>query len=141
MSVGGRYWIHHQIPFREGITEGLTYKKHGDEPLLYFYNWVFPTTYLQHSGKGFDIGTLDVLGVDRLRFRHLWFGPPDTPAETVARGQRLLEADPTIAQDVEICRLVQHAHDSGFAPPGRLVAGREALLTHFYRLIVELMEP
>ena len=43
-------------------------------------------------------------------------------------------------QDVEICRLVQRSHDSGVAPAGRLLAGREALLTHFYKLIVEMME-
>ena len=140
MEVGGRYWIHHTIPFRDGITEGPTFAKHGDDPLLYFYNWVFPTTYLQHAGKGFDIGTLDVLDVDRMRFRHMWFGPRDTTPETAELCQRLLEADPTIQQDVEICRLVQHAHDSGFAPAGRLIQGREHLLTHFYRLIVDLMD-
>ena len=140
MEVGGKYWIHHTIPFRDGITEGLTFKKHGDEPLLYYYNWVFPTTYLQHSGKGFDIGTLDVLDVDHMRFRHMWFGPKDTSPETIAMGQKQLEADPTIQQDVDICRRVQHSHDSGVAPAGRLLPGREALLTHFYKLIVELME-
>jgi hypothetical protein len=32
---------------------------------------VFPTTYLQHSGRGFDVGTVQVLDVDRIRFRHL----------------------------------------------------------------------
>lgn len=140
MAVGGRYWIHHQIPFRDGIEEGLTFKKHGDAPLMYFYNWVFPTTYLQHSGKGFDIGTVDVLSADRIRFRHMWFAPADTTAETIADGQRQLERDPTIHQDIEICGRVQHAHASGVAPAGRLIPGREALLTHFYKLIVEMMD-
>ena len=135
LGVGGRYWIHHSIPFRDGIPEGPTYV-----PDTYYYSWVFPTTYLQHSGKGFDIGTVDVVDVDRIRFRHLWFAPAGTPAETIALAQQQLEADPTIPQDVEICRLVQHAHDSGVAPAGRLLPGREALLTHFYKVIVEMME-
>lgn len=140
MTVGGRYWIHHQIPFRDGIDEGITYKRVEGEPFHYFYNWVFPTTYLQHSGKGFDIGTLDILGVDRMRFRHMWFGPANTPPETIALGQKQLEGDVTIQQDVDICRRVQHSHDSGVAPAGRLLPGRELLLTHFYKVIVEMMD-
>ena len=134
MGVGGRYWIHHSIPFHAGVAEGPTFL-----PDTYHYQWIFPSTYLQCSGKGFDIGTIDPVAVDRLRFRHLWFAPRGTPADDIALAQRQLDADPTIPQDVEICRLVQHAHDSGVAPAGRLVAGREALLTHFYKLIVELM--
>ena len=136
MAVGGRHWIHHSIPFREGVPEGPTYV-----PEMYFYNWVFPTTYLQHSGKGFDIGTIDVVAVDRIRFRHMWFAPLGTSAETIALAQRQLEGDPTIPQDVEICRLVQRSHDSGVAPAGRLVPGREALLTHMHTLIAEMMSP
>lgn len=135
MAVGGRYWIHHAIPFRDGIPEGPTYV-----PDTYFYNWVFPSTYLQHSGKGFDIGTIDIVAVDRLRFRHMWFAPVGTPADTIALAQRLLDGDATIPQDVDICRLVQRSHDSGVAPAGRLIAGREHLLTHFYKLIVEMMD-
>src|SRR5262249_26203916 len=64
MQVGGTNWIWHRIPFREGITEGLTFKAKAGEPLYYHYHWVFPTTYLQHAGKGFDIGSVDVLGPD-----------------------------------------------------------------------------
>ena len=51
----------------------------------YFYNWVFPTTYLQHSGRGFDVGTVQVLDVDRIRFRHLCFLPPDLDDATRRR--------------------------------------------------------
>jgi phenylpropionate dioxygenase-like ring-hydroxylating dioxygenase large terminal subunit len=134
MEVGGRYWIHHSIPFRDDIPDGPTYVAD-----TYWYNWVFPATYLQHSGRGFDIGSIDIVDVDRLRFRHLWFAPKGTPPETIELAQKLLEHDPTIPQDVEICRLVQRSHDSGVAPAGRLLAGREALLTHFYKLIVEMM--
>jgi phenylpropionate dioxygenase-like ring-hydroxylating dioxygenase large terminal subunit len=141
MEVGGRYWIHHTIPFRDGVDEGITFKRVAGEPFNYHYSWIFPTTYLQHSGRGFDIGTLDVVAVDRMRFRHMWFGPTDTPPETIALGQRMLEADVTIQQDVDLCGRVQRAHASGFAPTGRLVPGREALLTHFYKLIAELVEP
>lgn len=38
-----------------------------------------------------------------------------------------------------ICGRVQAAHGSGFAPPGQLLPGSEHLLTHFYKLIVELV--
>jgi phenylpropionate dioxygenase-like ring-hydroxylating dioxygenase large terminal subunit len=138
MEVGGRYWIHHTIPFRDGIDEGVTFRRTPGEPFNYHYSWIFPTTYLQHSGKGFDIGTIDVLAADRLRFRHMWFAPRDTPTDVVALGQKLLESDVTIQQDVALCARVQRSHASGFAPTGRLVPGREALLTHFYKLIVEM---
>lgn len=141
LAVGDTpYWIHHRIPFRDGIGEGITYKPPADGPFLYHYQWIFPATYLQHSGKGFDIGTVQVLDVDRIRFRHLWFGPRGLDDETKQLAQRMLEADPTIAQDVDICRRVQQAHASGAAPPGCLVPGREALLIHFYKLIVSMME-
>lgn len=135
MVVGGRYWIHHSIPFRDGVPDGPTYVAD-----TYWYNWIFPATYLQHSGKGFDIGSIDIIDVDRLRFRHMWFAPAGTSPETIELAQKQLEHDPTIPQDVEICRLVQRSHDSGVAPAGRLLAGREALLTHFYKLIVEMMD-
>jgi len=135
LGVGGRWWIHHSIPFRDGVPEGPTFV-----PDTYHYTWVFPTTYLQHCRKGFDIGSIDVLAVDRLRFRHMWFAPHGTPADVVAAAQHALENDPTIPQDQEICRLVQRSHDSGVAPAGRLLQGRESLLTHFYRVIVEMMD-
>ena len=65
--------------------------------------------------------------------------PPDTPEEVKAKGQRQLEADATIRQDVDICNRVQRGHQTGLAPTGRLLGEPEHLLRHFQRLIVEMM--
>jgi choline monooxygenase len=139
LAVGGRYWIHHRIPFRDGVEAGITYAPPPEGPWYYFYNWVFPTTYLQHSGRGFDVGTVQVLDVDRIRFRHLCFLPPDLDDATRAKGKRRLDADATIHQDVDICTRVQRSHAAEVAPPGTLLPQNEALLTHFYRLILDMM--
>jgi choline monooxygenase len=139
MHVGGKHWIWHRIPFREGVTEGLTFQATPGEPLYYHYHWVFPTTYLQHAGKGFDIGSVDVVAPNRIRFRHICFMPNGTPQETLDLGNRVLERDPTIWQDVGICNRVQVGHDSGVAPRGRMLAEPELLQQHMYRLIVEMM--
>jgi choline monooxygenase len=128
LGIGGPNWIHHALPFRD------------DAERYYHFCWILPSTYLQHMGHGFDLGTVDIIGVDRLRLRHIGFAPPTDSAERIAKAQQWLDADPTLDQDTEICRLVQRAHDAGIAPPGRLVAGREHLLTHLYRRIVEMME-
>ncbi len=140
MAIGGRYWIHHRIPFRRGVPPGITYAPpaSGGE-WNYYYHWVFPTTYLQFSGVGFDIGSVDVQAPDRIGFRHLCFLPPDTPPETLARGKRLLDRDATIQQDVQICDRVQDSHATGLAPTGRMLAGTEELVAHFQRVIVEMM--
>ncbi len=135
MCVGGRYWIHHKIPFRKDWDPGPLMPE--GRPDFYYYNWIFPTTYMQHYGNRFDIGTLEVLSVDRLRFKHIGFLDPDTEPELVALGQKALEYDTTIPQDVEICNRVQHAHASGVAPIGRLIPQIEHLLTHFYRVVIE----
>jgi len=128
LGIGGPTWVHHTLPFRD------------DDRRAYHFSWVFPTTYVQFTGRGFDVGSVSVLGVDRLRHRHIGFGSPSDTPERIAAAQAWLDRDPTIDQDVEICRLVQRALDSGVAPIGRLLAGREHLLTHLYRRIVEMME-
>ena len=139
LSIGGRYWIAHKIPFREGINLGPTLQPPPGEPFNYYYHWIFPTTYLQHYANRFDIGTLDVRAVDRMRFRHITFVPPDTEPAVIDDGQRRLDVDPTILQDVDICERVQTSHASGMGMPGRLLPGSEFLLQHFQRLIVEMM--
>ena len=138
-SVGGRYWIHHKIPFRKGAPGGISWGPVEGRPYDYYYHWVFPTTYLQFAGRGFDIGSVDVVGVDKIRFRHLCFLPPETPAELKAKGQRQLEGDATIGQDVDICNRVQRGHQTGLAPTGRILGEPEHLLRHFQRLIVEMV--
>jgi phenylpropionate dioxygenase-like ring-hydroxylating dioxygenase large terminal subunit len=45
LEIGGRWWIHHTMPFREGIQDGPTFKAD-----TYYYSWVFPATYVQHTG-------------------------------------------------------------------------------------------
>ncbi len=140
LGVGGPNWIHHRIPFRSGVEEGPTYKRpENGDPFWYHYNWIFPTTYLQHSGKGFDIGSINVLGVDQIRFRHIWFMPPDTPEPDRALGHKYLVGDPTIRQDVDICQRVQANHATGVAPQGRMLAEPEFLLQHLQQRIVEMI--
>jgi choline monooxygenase len=138
MHVGGERWIWHRIPFREGIGDGLTWAAK-DGKLDYYYHWVFPTTYLQYAGRGFDIGSVDVVAPDRIRFRHVCFMPAGTPAETLELGQQVLPLDPTIWQDVGICNRVQEGHASGMAPTGRTLAEPEFLLQRMHRLIVQMM--
>lgn len=138
--VGARYWIHHRIPFRDEAASAPTFRRREGKPLVYYYQWIFPTTYLQFvTDDSFDIGAIDVIDVDRIDFRHITFMPPGTAPETIEQGRARLASDPTIHQDVDICRRVQHAHASGLAPTARLLVEPERLLTHFQHLIVEMM--
>jgi phenylpropionate dioxygenase-like ring-hydroxylating dioxygenase large terminal subunit len=139
LAIGGRYWIYHRIPFRDGVPDGITWQRDASGELTYFFNYIFPAAYVQYTGKGFDVGSVQAIAVDKVRWRHLAFLPKDTPPEVRAAGQRALEQTPTINQDVAICNRVQAAHESGFAPPGHLLPQSEHLLTHFYKLIVELV--
>ena len=139
MWIGGKHWIHERMRFRDSMSEGLTYKRVPGQPLYYCYYWIFPTTYLQFSGRGFEIGTVDVLAVDKMRMRHICFFPPDTPADFLAKGKARLAADATIWQDVDLCNRVQAAHATGLAPQGRFLKGPEFLLTHLQRRVVEMM--
>jgi phenylpropionate dioxygenase-like ring-hydroxylating dioxygenase large terminal subunit len=139
LFVGGRYWIHHIVPFRPDFAGSLSTQKHDGKPFNYYYHWVFPTTYLQFAGKGFDIGSVDVVAVDKIRFRHLWFMPPSTPKDALAEAQKRLDGDPTIWQDVDLCNRVQLGHMTGLAPTGRVLTGTEHLLSYFQHLIVDMM--
>jgi phenylpropionate dioxygenase-like ring-hydroxylating dioxygenase large terminal subunit len=139
LVIGGRNWIYHLIPFRDGVPDGITLQRDANGELTYFFNYVFPAAYVQYTGKGFDVGSVQAIAVDKVRWRHLAFLPKDTPAEVRAAGQRALAQEPTITQDVAICGRVQAAHESGFAPPGNLLPRSEHLLTHYYKRIVELV--
>ena len=139
IAVGGRYWIHHTIPFRESFNGSLTTKRNPGVPFNYYYHWVFPSTYLQYSGRGFDIGSLDIIAVDKIRFRHICFMPRDTPAERLEQGRKQLAADATIHQDVVLCNAVQRGHAGGMAPTSRVLREPEFLLSHFQHLIVDMM--
>ena len=112
-------------------------------PPLYHYHWIFPTTYFQYkmwgsSAAGFDIGTLDVLDVDRIVFRHLVFLPRDLDAEGIAKRRARFDTNTTIPEDVAICSPGSAAHAAGVTPPGRLLPGSEWLLQHFQRVVIEM---
>ena len=138
LVIGGRNWIYHLIPFRDNVPDGLTLARDANGELMYFFNYVFPSAYVQYTGKGFDVGSVQAVAVNKVRWRHLVFLPKDTPAEVRAAGAQALAAEPTINQDVGICNRVQASHETGVAPPGHLLPGSENLLTHYYKLIVEL---
>ena len=140
LIIGERNWIYHRIPFREGATPGLTVQPDVNGELMYFFNYVFPSAYVQFTGRGFDVGSVQAVSVDKVRWRHLVFLPKGTPAEVRAAGAIALAANSTINEDVAICNRVQAAHKTGFAPPGTLLPGSEHLLTHYYKLIGELVE-
>ena len=140
LSVGGRFWIHHRIPFRDGVDLGGILQPDGEDGRAhYHYAWIYPGTYLQHYGDRFDVGSVAAVAPDRIRFTHTTFVPTGTPAKAVARLQHLLETDATIHQDVDICHRVQAAHEAGVAPPGRLLPSAEHLLTHLYKTGLELL--
>jgi hypothetical protein len=138
-AVGGRYWIHHTIPFREHFNGSLTTQRVAGRPFNYYYHWIFPTTYLQYSGKGFDIGALDIVAVDKIRFRHICFMPKGTSSELKAQGKKQLADDATIQQDVALCTRVQAGHAGGMAPTARIFPQPEFLLSHFQHVIVEMV--
>jgi hypothetical protein len=121
------------------VPDGINWQRGADGDLTYFFNFVFPGTYVQYSGKGFDVGSMQALAVDKVRWRHLAFLPKGTPEEVREAGRQYLVHEPTINQDVVICNRVQAAHETGLAPAGQLLPRSEHLLTHFYKLIVELV--
>lgn len=140
IEVGGPSWIYHLIPFRDSVLDGPTWQRSEDGDLTYVFTYVFPSTYVQYTGKGFDVGSALPVSVDEVRWRHQSFLSADTSPELRELCRAALAQDPTINQDVAICARVQAAHRTGFAPPGHLLPVSEGLLTHFYRRIVELVE-
>lgn len=138
-GVGGRYWIHHTIPFRPHFEGGITTRKVAGRAFEYYYHWIFPTTYIQYAGMGFDVGALDIIAPDRIAFRHIAFMPKGTPQEVLDKGARQLAADPTIAQDVDLCTRVQAGHASGMAPQARVFPEPEFLLSHYHHVIVDMV--
>ena len=168
LSLGGRFWSSHTIPFRRVplgerapirhptptsgrvVSEvntrigtpappGASAAASDIEPRLYHFHWIFPATYFQHAGWGFDIGSVDVLGVEEIRFRSLTFVPTDTPADELEALRQRYSLNPTVDEDVAICGHVQRAHATGMAAPGRLLPSSEWLLGHFQRVVVEMV--
>lgn len=126
LTIGGRFWSTHQIPFR-------------DDDRQYFFHWVFPTTYFQYAGAGFDVGTMEIIDIDHIVFRSLSFVPRGTSEADISELEEKLDGSPTIPEDVAICERVQAAHEVGVAPPGRLLPESERLVLHFERAILEMV--
>ena len=148
LTVGARHWIWHDVPYQKsaedvaayyGIQAGPT-----AEPPRYQFHWIYPTTYFQYrvfnsTVSGFDLGTLDVVGVDRFVFRHRVFLPVGTPQAEVDERKHQLATGETIPEDIAICERVQAAHEANAVPPGRLLPRSEWLLQHFQRVLIETM--
>jgi carnitine monooxygenase subunit len=142
LTVGSRFRISHKVPLRQsavGTAVAMPSSADQGDRIYYHFHWIFPTTYFQYAGAGFDIGAIGVRGVDEILFRHLTFLPIGMSEAEVAERRQRLDVDPTVSEDVAICERVQQAHTADFAPPGRLLPGSEWLLQHFQRVIVELM--
>ncbi len=140
MALGGRFWSNHSIPFRPvPLGDRQRIAPPADERRTYYFNWIFPTTYFQHAGWGFDIGTVDVRGVDEIGFRSLTFVPTGTSDADVEALRQRYAVNPTVDEDVAICERVQHAHATGVAAPGRLLPSSEWLLSHYQRVVVEMV--
>lgn len=154
LSVGGRYWTSHTIPFRANAPSGDGDANDGANPQsgngarpaakrgLYHFHWVFPNTFFQYTtlDRGFDIGSVDVRGVNDIEFRNFFFVPKSMPDDEVEKLRLQCDQDPVVGEDVGICERVQVAHEAGLVPPGRLLPGSEWLLQHFQRVLVEMME-
>jgi choline monooxygenase len=140
LALGGRYWSSQSIPFRPVPLGERGVEPPGDGAARrYYFHWIFPTTYFQHAGWGFDIGAVEVRGVDELRFHSLTFVPAATTDDEIAALRQRYAANPTVDQDVAICQHVQRAHATGVAAPGRLLPSSEWLLGHFQRVVVEMV--
>jgi len=136
-AVGGRYWSTHTIPFRP-VPLGDSAGPPGDNR-LYHFHWIFPTTYFQYAGMGFDIGSVTVRGVDEIGFRSLTFVPTEMSDGEVETMRERYTGNPTVDQDVAICQRVQRAHATGVAATGRLLLSSEWLLSYFQRLVIEMV--
>jgi choline monooxygenase len=138
-AIGGRYWSTHTIPFRPvplGDRPSVA-PTTGDDARLYHFHWIFPTTYFQYAGWGFDIGSVSVRGVDEIGFRSITFVADDMSGDEVEAMRERYSGNPTVDQDVAICQQVQRAHATGVARTGRLLLSSEWLLSHFQRVVVE----
>lgn len=132
LAVGGPHWSSHRVPLRPAAGR--------DSTAVYVFHWVWPTTYVQYvTGGGFDVGSIRILDVGRIEFRHVTFLPTTTTPDDVAARRERMRQDPTVAEDVAICEGVQRAHASGVAEPGRLLPGSEQLVSHFQRVLVDAL--
>lgn len=141
--IGGRYWISHSTPFRREAWNRLYPSKAlaPDDPLpTYHFHWVFPSTYFQYKGsEEFDIGSVEIEDVNRIRFRSLVFLQKSATADERRLREERADADPTIPEDIAICERVQTSHAAGFSPQGRLLPRSESLVHHLQGVLLDML--
>jgi choline monooxygenase len=138
ISVNGRFWSTHRVPLRrsaEGTNVAAPTGPAGDGN--YYFHWLFPCTYFQYAGGGFDVGTITARDVNHIVFHHMTFLRSDASSAEIASREERLDEDPTASEDIAICERVQTAHETGVAVPGRLLPRSEWLLLHFQRVVLE----
>lgn len=141
--IGGRYWVSNSIPFRREAWNRLYPSKAlapDEEPPAYHFHWIFPATYFQYKGdEEFDIGSVAIDGVDRIRFTSLVFLPKTATAAERADREARADLDPTIGEDIAICERVQISHEAGFSPQGRLLPQSESLVHHLQGVLLDML--
>ena len=106
----------------------------------YHFHWIFPTTYFQYKGRAdFEVGTIEVRGIDEIGFKHMIFMAKDATPAAIAGRREVLETNPTIDEDVAICERVQTSHQADYAPAGRLLPRSEEAVQHFQKVILGLL--
>ena len=141
--IGGRYWISHSMSFRRDAWDRIYPAKPlapDEAPPRYHFHWIFPATYFQYKGEEeFDIGSVEIEDVDRIRFRSLVFLPTGTSPADRERREAGADADPTIPEDIAICERVQTSHRAGFSPQGRLLPRSESLVHHLQGVLLDMI--
>lgn len=131
-----RNWITHIIPIRPAAD----YRSEA-AGLLYHFHWVFPMTFLQYTEerRGFDIGSARPLSVDLIELKNVFFVRKDMQKDEEERRRQRQRESNVVAEDVAICERVQEAHETGFAPTGRILPSSEWFILHFQQRILEMM--
>ncbi len=147
-AIGGRYWSTHTIPFRpvplggsdrDSASRVTSNRDQNPEARLYHFHWIFPTTYFQYAGMGFDIGSVTVRGVDEIGFRSLTFVPTAMSEDEV---EPCASATPATRRSTRTWRSASRCSaptPRASPPPGRLLLSSEWLLSHFQRVVVEMV--
>lgn len=85
------------------------------------YHWLMPMTFIRHASdrRGFDIGAVRVVDVDRIEFRSSVFVNRDMSAETEARRRESCLRDAALDADSDLCERRQQtdAEEGGPPPP------------------------
>lgn len=101
------------------------------------HHWIFPTTSLRYGIdlRGYDIGSVRILDVDRIEFRHVAFVRTDMPGETEERRRHSFERETAIDEHRDYSEGLQRAHADASAPQDKLLPGSEWLLHRLHRAL------